>query len=74
MKTRKIISTLRVVAERTALVMVIMLAVVFIMRQYTLCMYAQNHWYLWVALISCYVALTLGEDYLNWRFFLRRKQ
>lgn len=71
MKTKKIISVLRAAVERAALLMVTLVVIVFAMQKYTLCNFAQNHWYIGAAVLIGYVALTYGEDYLNRRILSR---
>lgn len=67
MKTRKIISALRVIVERVALLMVLTVITVYMMQQCALLNVLQNYWYIGAALLFGYAALTLGEDYLNYR-------
>ncbi|MBR6355748.1 MAG: hypothetical protein IKR92_02730 [Alphaproteobacteria bacterium] len=71
MKTRKIISVLRAFFERIALIAVALAVVVFALQQYSLCNFAYGCWPIVATFLACYVALTLGEDYLNNRIIHR---
>lgn len=65
MKTRKIISVLRVFFERISLLVVVLAVAIYVLQQYSLCNFLYGCWPIVVTFLVCYVALTLGEDYLN---------
>lgn len=67
MKTRKIISVLRVAAERAALLLIAAVVMIFALQQPQFLAFAQAYWYIGAVVIFGYVALTFGEDYLNRR-------
>ena len=67
MKTRKIISVLRVAAECAALLLIVVVVMFFALQQPQFIAFAKAHWYIGAVVIFGYVALTFGEDYLNHR-------
>lgn len=68
MKTIKIISVLRVAFGRLVLAAIATIIILFALRQYALCDFAQGYWYVGAMLIVAYAALTFGGDFLNKRF------
>lgn len=67
MKTRKLISYLRAVTELIALVLIVLTVIIFAMHQYAFCNFAVNHWQIGCVLVLIYIALTVCEDYFNYR-------
>ena len=67
MKTRRFISVLRAAVEKAALVAVMLVAIIYFLRQYALYNFAQTHWYIGAIVLSGYALLAVSEDYLNRR-------